>query len=447
MRTRTGHWLSGLPGPIMMASLRALPLVVVLLLAAVGVCWSANHSQPVQAASPRWSALAVTVTATNTVILTSTPTITPTPGMPPADSTPMATDLVIPAAQPVVTATTNVNVREGPGVAYPAVGYLAEGQLATVTGISADARWLQIIYPPLSDKRGWVSRRYVTAADLTRMPVVEAPPLVLPPTPTPTPTPTMVPTRAPTPVAISGWLGEYYSNLYLNGPPSLVRDDAAVDFSWGGLSPGPGLPNDDFSARWTRIVTFDASTYHFTVEADDGVRVWLDGNLIIDEWHDTRPKTYATDVWISAGPHSLRVEYYEHLGSALVRLAWRKPDAWKARYYGNRKLKDKAILERYEDIDHDWGQGSPDPVVPADNFSARWTRNVDFDEGTYVFAVEVDDGARLWIDDQLLIDGWQDGSRTYWAEKHFDDDGEHAVRVEYYEHYGAARIKVRWGRQ
>jgi hypothetical protein len=236
--------------------------------------------------------------------------------------------------------------------------------------------------------------------------------------------------------------------MLLNGPPRLVRDDPALDFNWGGLSPDASIPNDDFSARWTRVVTFDDSTYYFTVEADDGVRVWIDGDLIFDEWHDAQHTPYGKDVHVSAGPHTMRVEYYEHLGSAMIRLSWRKPDAWKVKYYNNRKLEDKAVLERYDDeINFDWGQGSPDPLVSADNFSAKWTRNADFDEGTYVFTVDVDDGARAWVDDQLVVDSWVDGSRTLWAEKHFDDDGEHEVRVEYYEHYGNARIILKWWRK
>ncbi len=115
------------------------------------------------------------------------------------------------------------------------------------------------------------------------------------------------------------WQGQYYDNATLSGDPVLVRDDPAVLFNWGDGSPAAQVPADNFSARWTttRTVT-NAGNYTVIATADDGVRVWVDDQLVIDAWYDHAPTTYSATVYLGAGQHSLRVEYYEHLGGALI---------------------------------------------------------------------------------------------------------------------------------
>ena len=80
---------------------------------------------------------------------------------------------------------------------------------------------------------------------------------------------------------------------------------------------GPGGPtgiavgSDNFPVRWVKTQSFAAGTYTFTVTADDGVRVYLDGALVIDQWKDQPPTTYTASRSVSAGDHVLSVEYYE----------------------------------------------------------------------------------------------------------------------------------------
>lgn len=431
---RRSACLVGLGGSVLLG------LILAVLVAAL---LTENGELGVVGAAPARAARQSTQAPTGTMSFPVTPTMIATT-TPSTQLAPRATDIYVPGGQSILTTTVDLNVRQGPGVEYPVLGYLPAGQWAVVTGINTDGSWLQIVFAAAPGGRGWVSRRYVMVGDLTGVPQVSVPMAV--PTPMVTATPTPEPTP-PVPI-ITDWQGEYYANLTLSGTPAVVRNDVTIDFNWADRAPAPGLPADDFSVRWTRLANFAESTYRFTVLADDGVRLWIDGNLIIDEWHDTRPTTYSAEVPLTAGPHHVQLEYYEHLGDAVIKLVWHKPDDWKAKYFGNRKLQGDPVLERYEDeIDHDWGQGSPDPAVPADNFSARWSRLQVFREGTYVFILEMDDGARLWIDDQLLINSWQDGQRTLTAERYFSEKGEHALRVEYYEHWGRARIRVTWYRK
>jgi len=130
----------------------------------------------------------------------------------------------------------------------------------------------------------------------------------------------------PTPLLITGWLGQYYSSQTLSGAPVLVRNDNNLDFDWGSSSPSPGLiPDDHFSARWTRTIYFLPGSYRFWAIADDGVRVWLDNNRLINEWHLATNTQYSADVLnLTEGQHTLKVEYYEEAGMAKVRVGWQQ---------------------------------------------------------------------------------------------------------------------------
>jgi len=118
--------------------------------------------------------------------------------------------------------------------------------------------------------------------------------VLLPPRP---PAPTRTPSPTPTPVVILNWKGEYFNNPSLLGNPTLVRDDADINFDWGSSSPGPGIPNELFSARWTRTWYFEAGYYRFSADVDDGVRIWLDGILVMNEWHNATGTQYDRDVY------------------------------------------------------------------------------------------------------------------------------------------------------
>jgi hypothetical protein len=244
------------------------------------------------------------------------------------------------------------------------------------------------------------------------------------------------------------WKGEYYANHKLSGEPALVRNDLAVDFNWGMGAPASGLPADNFSVRWSRRLHFPVGTYRFNVEVDDGVRLWVDDQLLVDQWHDGVGR-YDADIYLAEGKHRLRVEMYERSGDSKARLWWtlNTNDAeWKGKYYANRNLKgEPALVRRTRNIDFNWGSGAPDPGLPADNFGVKWTSYVDFGEGTYRFCARADDGVSVEMNDELpyIIREWHDGSGTYCNDIHIPA-GRHKVTVEYYEHLGGAMIQFWW---
>ena len=134
---------------------------------------------------------------------------------------------------------------------------------------------------------------------------------------------------APAPAgAGTGLTGRYFNNTSLSGTPVLTRVEA-VDFSWSGGSPGTGVAKKNFSARWTgRLVAPANGTYRVQTVADDGVRVWVNGALLIDHWqtHSAGTPDTSAPFNLSAGDQaSIVVEYWEGNGSSTVRLQWITP--------------------------------------------------------------------------------------------------------------------------
>jgi hypothetical protein len=121
---------------------------------------------------------------------------------------------------------------------------------------------------------------------------------------------------------------EYFANRNLSGNPVLVRCEGwPIAHDWGGGSPDSGVPEDGFSARWTGRARIEAGTYTFIARADDGVRVWLDGDVIIDAWWDQPPTEYRVTRNVSAGEHEVQVEYYENGGDAVAEFRWEQAGA------------------------------------------------------------------------------------------------------------------------
>ena len=124
-----------------------------------------------------------------------------------------------------------------------------------------------------------------------------------------------------------GFKAEYFSNKTLAGPPVVTRIDREVNFDWGMENPATGIPADDFSARWTgKLIPAMTGKYRFGAIADDGVRVYLDGKLIAEDWTDHAPATITGEVTLEAGKsYDVKMEYYESKIGAVARLVWQPP--------------------------------------------------------------------------------------------------------------------------
>ena len=122
----------------------------------------------------------------------------------------------------------------------------------------------------------------------------------------------------------TGLKAEYFDAMDLTGSPVVTRVDPEVNFNWGLNEPVAGV-GETFSVRWTGTITpryTEAYTLYTT--SDDGVRLYVDGQLLIDDWRVHSANTNHAVVNLIAGrKHEIEIEYYDGLKHALARLEWR----------------------------------------------------------------------------------------------------------------------------
>lgn len=148
------------------------------------------------------------------------------------------------------------------------------------------------------------------------------------------------PALQPTGCLAGEYEAQYFDNAALSGTSEFTRcEPAPLDHQWETGSPNAGLPPDHFSARWVGSFAFDAARYAFTAVTDDGMRVYIDGELAFERWLNQDATTYTFTRDLTAGMHVLKVEYYEDEGSAVANLSWglaeeaTSTSTWPASYF------------------------------------------------------------------------------------------------------------------
>ncbi|MGL4650778.1 MAG: PA14 domain-containing protein, partial [Caldilineaceae bacterium] len=164
----------------------------------------------------------------------------------------------------------------------------------------------------------------------------------------------------------------------------------------------------------------------------------------------------------------VRVEYFEATQSASIQFTWQllgsggsggggggsgggdggssceQDSRWRSEFWNNDRFSGNPVVTRRDDrIDFNWGLGSPDPAINNDFFTARFTRRICVGEGRTRFIVEVDDGARLFVDGRLLIDSWIPQARNRYEASINLDEGRHTVVLEYLERTSVAEVFLR----
>jgi hypothetical protein len=375
---------------------------------------------------------------------------------------------------------------------------------------------------------------------------------------------------APTIGTGTGLLGEYFNDPN-NGSHFVTfvrgRQDPTVNFDWASAGPATGVTVDNFAVRWTgQVLAPVTGGISFATMADDGVRLWVNGQLVIDNWVDqgVTLRTSAPIALVAGTRYDIRMDYYEHGGLATARLLWSYPGqtqitiaqtqlyppanrapvvnagadrtltmpastslagsatddglpsppsqlsaAWTrvsgpgtvtfsapsslttnatfstagtyvlrlsvsdslltaaddvtvvvsatvatgltARYYndpGTGSRFTTLILTRTDaTVNFNWGTGSPGSGVTSNNFSTRWTGFVQAPvSGTYRFSTVSDDGVRLWVNNQQVINNWTDhGATTNTSAAITLTAGvRYPITLEYYERTGDAVIRLQW---
>ena len=129
----------------------------------------------------------------------------------------------------------------------------------------------------------------------------------------------------------NGLSATYFNDLAFTGT-TVTRVDPTVDFNWGSGSPAAAIGADTFSARWIgQIEAPVTGTYTLYTVSDDGVRLWVNNQQVINNWTDHAPVENSGTIALTAGQrYDIRMEFYESGGGATARLLWSGPSIPKA---------------------------------------------------------------------------------------------------------------------
>ena len=136
------------------------------------------------------------------------------------------------------------------------------------------------------------------------------------------------PTASTVVTAVPGCLkASYFNNVNLTGTAIVVRAESKIDNAWVTSAPVAGIPADNFSVRWEGIVNTPLSgNYTFSMSVDDGARLWINNQLVIDKWIDQSLSTFTAVVNLTQGQSvPIKMEYYERGGNADAHLSWTIP--------------------------------------------------------------------------------------------------------------------------
>ncbi len=255
------------------------------------------------------------------------------------------------------------------------------------------------------------------------------------------------------------WNVTYYLGTQFGTQCSVTTEPGPFLFKdWGALAPTTSCRADNWSARYTSTVHFQTGAYTFSAGSDDWVRIKVGTETVLDNWQG-KDQHYVTKQ-MNAGDYDVTVEYAETTGDARVAAWWvgpgfeapreaRDPNQWYAQYWGNPGLWWDPIVtinEGTSALNHQWGLDSPGYGLPTDRFSARFQRQVNFNCGTYVFHVHGDDGVRLAVDGQSVLNKWLDQSASFDVPVSLTA-GFHELSLDYYDSIQAAGVSLSWDQQ
>lgn len=284
-----------------------------------------------------------------------------------------------------------------------------------------------------------------------------------------------------------GLYAEYFGTKNLT-KRKVTRIDPVVDFDWDTDSRDDAIGSENFSARWTGFVKPPTSgSYTFRTDSDDGVRLWVDGKLIIDDWTDHAPRKNSGTLTLAAeSVYAITLEYYQSGGGAIIQLLWSRPDhaeevipanrlypmppdEWpgfnivsisdpsadvsagtglRAEYYDRPDFKNRKLTRVDPQLDFDRGSKLGLKDTSVSEFSARWTGWVRPKvSGAHTFHVVADDKVRLWVDGSLVIDNWRSPTSAESSGEFalaLKADHKYGLRLEYGGNLSAAKMKLQW---
>ena len=340
-----------------------------------------------------------------------------------------------------------------------------------------------------------------------------------------------------------GFSAAYFNNADLTDPVTTTTVPV-IDFNWGKGIPAPGVDPSTFSARWTGFIKPQfTETYTFITTADDGVRLSINGQTLIDHWvnqpslpgdanddgvvnftdfqmietqfgtagpqsdfnhdgtvdrsdlklfNDNYGKTLttvsavntATMTLVAGQTYSLSMDYFQNADLANAKLEWQSASQSRqdvtpasagsvtgtgtggdggvgggtivlgdgnglyATYYDNPDFTGLKVSRIDQEVAFAWSGQRPTPRIDTTTFSVRWEGQVLIPvTGDYTFSVNSDDGTRLWVDNQPVIDVWGDKSASEYPSDpiHLVAGQKYNIKLEYYQNQGDAIAELKWG--
>lgn len=264
------------------------------------------------------------------------------------------------------------------------------------------------------------------------------------------------------------WEGRYYNNTDLSGAPVQTICSPVIDFNWGIGSPAGGVNPDNFSVRWTSTQVFQAAgMYQFNVTAEDGVRLYINGNPVINSMDNVpapRDLSATYNVTSAGTAVFLTLEMNNFDGNAQIKLNWSLTSGgtaptttglpatgggqtWTVQYFNNMTWTAPAAATETapaNGIARNYGANAPAAGLPVDGWSARWTRVVDFTAGRYTFTARADDGMSVAVDGVQVLN-----QANYAAGQSFTGvidltAGQHTIVVDFYDLQQDANIFLTW---
>jgi hypothetical protein len=259
--------------------------------------------------------------------------------------------------------------------------------------------------------------------------------------------------RTPVASCSHGLAATYYNSISFSGT-AVPRTDQTINFNWGNGSPDPAIGVDNFSARWTGLVEpLYTETYTFETQTDDGVRLWVNGVLLVDQFKDMGGTKYSGTIDLVAGQkYDIKMDYYEHSGGASAYLRWSSPtqayqiipgirlfpdgdsgtSGFSSAGSGNDGTGDPYVIWRLSDVPgtapvnasaespNNWGLGSSVMMVPS--FSPDGTKLVFIDgdeaggagwrKGLSLF--DFDETNKVFSNRRSLRNNWPNGDVMKW---------------------------------
>lgn len=258
----------------------------------------------------------------------------------------------------------------------------------------------------------------------------------------------------------ANWLEQSWRNTDCSGPYALADVTDSINYDWEYGAANDWVDPNYFCIKWSQDFYFSEDWYTFYLLVDDGARLYIDGDLVLDKWIVQAPTLYSITVYLTEGNHDIMLKYFENTGLAVARLSFFRGFGMIAEYYDDviAKVGDPGyfpIMVRPDNpIRFAWHTHSPldtrepsgFPRIIGDTFSIRWQGYLRIPQcRTYRFWTRTDDGAYLTIthasgEVEALIDEWYDQGPT----AHFGDrylcPGTYPLEARYYENGGWATI-------